>query len=83
VTATGPEGTAWSCVGEGELGVRGSFCTREWWACNRTVGTAPSFRSSKSIWTALSHTESFFFLGCLYVEPGVGFSDPWGSLPTS
>jgi len=27
VTATGPEGTAWSCAGEGQVGIRKRFFT--------------------------------------------------------
>ena len=44
-TATGPEGTAWSCVRGGIRGGRDRICTREWWAWNRlpgAAGTAPS-----------------------------------------
>ena len=44
MTAAGPEGTAWSCAGEGQLGVRDRVCARVGWAWNRlprAVGTAP------------------------------------------
>jgi len=30
VTATGPEGMAWSCAGEGQLGGGDRGCTRGW-----------------------------------------------------
>jgi len=53
VTATGPEGTAWSCAGEV--------------LHHRTVGTAPSCWSLRSIWTVLSEIG----FGWLCVEPGL------------
>jgi len=62
VTATGPEGMAWSCVGwEGvQVGVRERFCTRGWCGWNRlpgAVGMAPSCQSLGSVWAALSVIE--------------------------
>ena len=40
MTATGPEGTAWSCVGGGGLGIRKRFVT------NRVVGTEQADQGS-------------------------------------
>ena len=46
--------------GEGKLGVRDRFCTREWWAWNRlpqVADKAPSYWSSRSVSTVLSDVE--------------------------
>ena len=57
VTATGPEGMAWSCVrGGAGKGGRQRVCTRGQQAQNRLprpVSMAPSYWSSRSIWTTL------------------------------
>jgi len=71
--------------GEGQVGVRERFCTRGQWAWNklpRAMGTASSCRSSTSFWTPLSDT-GFDFGWFPTPQPGVGISDPCGSLPTS
>jgi len=44
------------------------------------VGTALSDQSSRRVWTLLSDTG--FGFGWSGVEPGVGFGDLCGSLPT-
>jgi len=57
VTATGPEGTAWSCVRGGAVGVRDRVCTRGRWAWNglpSAVGTAPSAGVQGAFQTTLS-----------------------------
>jgi len=49
VTATGPEGIAWSCVRGGPGGVRNRFCTRGLWVQHQACW------NSKSIWITLSN----------------------------
>ena len=49
VTATGPEGTAWSCVRGGAVGVGDRVCTRGRWARPRV----PEFK--KHLDNALSY----------------------------
>ena len=59
MTATGPEGTAWSCVRGGAAGGQGVVLHQ------RAVGTeqpaqgsghSPEYQSSRSVWTLLSDT---------------------------
>lgn len=80
VTAAGPKGMAWSCIGEGKVRVRERLFTRGQWAWSRllrAVDMAPG--SSRSVWTVPSDTE---FERCPCVEPGVGLGDSCGFLPT-
>ena len=69
VSATGPEGTAWSCVGAGgRLGVRDRVCTRGQWVWSglpRAVVVALSWLScwsSRSVWTIPSDIEFGFWV---------------------
>ena len=64
------------------MGVRDRLCTRGQWAWNglpRAVGTArvPEFRERLDSAQTLGLN-----VGWCCVEPGVGLSDPYGSLPT-
>ena len=79
VTATGPEGTARSCVRGGRVGLRERLCPRGRWAWHRlprAVGTAPMPELRERWDTALTH----WGWGCC-VGPGVGLGDPCGALP--
>ena len=62
VTATEPDGTAWSCVRWRSDGGEGKVLPQRcaWNGLPRAAGTAPSCWSSGSIWTRLSDTGSDF-----------------------
>ena len=81
MAVTGPEGMAWSCVRGGAAGGWGQGLHRRAVGMERAAqgcGHGPECRSSRSVWTALS--DIGFDLGWCCVEPGVGLSDPCGSL---
>jgi len=61
VTATGPEGTAWSCQGRGSWGLGKG-------AAPEGGGHGPECQSSRNVWTAPSDLD----FGCCCVEPEVG-----------
>ena len=82
MTTTGSEGTAWSCVRGGAAGGQGKGLHQGLvGAQNRLVRvTAPSARV-QGVFGQCSQTQDWDFGWCC-VEPGVGLSDPCGSLPT-
>ena len=71
------------CQGRGRLGVRKSLFSSELLGLgtgSQGSGHCPKCQSSRSVWTALSVTQSDFVWSC--VESSVGFNDPYGSFPT-
>ena len=83
MTATGPEGTAWSCVRGGAAGGEGRGLHQRAVGMERAAqgsGHGPKGRSSGSAWTALSDIEFGFWV--VLCGDGVGLGDPCGSLPT-
>jgi len=63
VTATGPEGTAWSCVRGGQLGFRKRVLHQRAVGMERAAqgsGHGPKCWSSRSVWTMLSGIGSDF-----------------------
>jgi len=78
----GPREWHGAVSGEGEVGVRGRFCIRGWWAWNRlprAAGTALNCPRSRSIWTAVSDILSDFWV--ILCGSRVGCDDLHGSLP--
>jgi len=67
--------------GEGQVGVREKLCPRGWWAWHSSQGSGhgPEMMELRERWdSALRHR---VWVGWSCVEPGVGLSDPCGSLP--
>lgn len=81
MTATGPEGTAWSCVRGGAAGGEGKGLHQRAVGMEQPAqgsGHGPHCQSSGSVWTALSDIGIGFWV--VLLEPGVGLHDPCGSL---
>ena len=77
MTATGPEGTAWSCVRGGAAGGEGKGLHQRVVGMEQPAqgsGHSPECQSSGSIGISLSDIGFGF-----RVEPRVGFCDPCGS----
>ena len=82
MTATGPEGTAWSCVRGGAAGGQGQGLLQRAVGMEQNAqgcGHGPEQPEFRKLWTPLSDIGSDFLWSC--VEPGVGLIDPYGSIP--